>query len=287
MHQKSRLLARHKTIAIFSAAVIAALAVFPIEAATAATHPRQVAADSQGITIVLEHGAWADGSSWSRVVTRLENDGYKVLVPPNPLRGLASDSAYLTDFVNSATTGPVLLVGHSYGGAVITDSSPSDPTVKGLVYVDAFAPAAGQTLGGILAASTSKLNAPPATIFDLRPFPGAAAGNVDVYLKPSTVSADFAQDLSAKEQALITAEQRPIAYSTFGETATTPGFATLPSWYVVGTEDQAIPEATQVQMAKNAGSVITYVKASHVSMISHPDVVTSVIEKAATAVMNK
>ena len=286
MHQLSlsRSRSRRRAIAIASVFTAAALAVIPIQSAMASGHSTAVKADSKKVTIVLEHGAWADASSWSAVVERLQKDGYKVLVPPNDLRGLATDSADLAQFINSATTGKVLLVGHSYGGAVITDASPTTPNVKGLVYVDAFAPAEGQTLGGILQDSTSKLNAPGATIFDVRPFPEATHDDADVYLKPSSVKNIFAQDLSARKQALIASEQRPIALNIFGETAKTAGFTTLPSWFVVGTRDRAIPEAAQVKMARFAGGKITYVKASHVSMISHPGLVTSVIEKAARSI---
>ncbi|WP_394768684.1 alpha/beta fold hydrolase [Lacisediminihabitans sp.] len=271
--------------AIVAIAAVAAIAVIPIQTANASPRAKGVTPGSKNLTIVLEHGAWADGSSWSAVAARLLDDGYKVLVPPNPLRGLASDSAELANFVKYSTTGPVLLVGHSYGGAVITDAGLSDPDIKGLVYVDAFAPAEGQTLGGILAASTSDLNVPdPTTIFNIVPFVDPLAQNADVYLKPSTVKNVFAQDLSSLQQALIAAEQRPIAFGTFGEKAAAPAYASLPSWYVVGTQDRAIPEATQVAMATAAHSKITYVNSSHVSLISHPGVVTSVIEKAAESV---
>jgi len=287
MHQSTRHPAR-KIFAVATVAVVAAIAVIPVSAASAATHRNHPAPNSKNLTIVLEHGAWADGSSWSGEVTRLEADGYKVLVPPNPLRGLASDSAYLANFVKNHTTGPVLLVGHSYGGAVITDAGLSDPEIKGLVYVDAFAPAQGQTLGGILAASTSALNAttanPIASIFAIVPFDDPTSTDADVYLQPATVKNVFAQDLSPAQQALIAAEQRPIAFSTFSEQASAPAYASLPSWYVVGTQDHAIPEATQVAMATAAHSKITYVNSSHVSLISHPGLVTSVIEKAAESV---
>ncbi len=285
MHQSIHRPGR-KFLAVAAVAALAAIAVIPIQAASASTQTHQ--SKSKNLTIVLEHGAWADGSSWSGEVTRLEEDGYKVLVPPNPLRGLKSDSAYLANYVQKYTTGPVLLVGHSYGGAVITEAGLSDPDIKGLVYVDAFAPAAGQTLGGILAASTSALNAtqtnPITSIFGIVPFADPTSTDADVYLQPATVKNVFAQDLPSWQQSLILAEQRPIAFSTFTEAAVTPAFSELPSWFVVGTQDQAIPEATQVAMANAANGKITYVKSSHVSLVSHPGLVTSVIEKAAASV---
>jgi pimeloyl-ACP methyl ester carboxylesterase len=272
-----------RSIAI-AAVAAAVIAIVPVQAAVAAPHSNPDPVSPKSLTIILEHGAWADGSSWSAVQARLESEGYKVLVPPNELRGLKNDSDYLASFIKNATTGPVLLVGHSYGGAVITDAGLSDPDVKGLVYVDAFAPAEGESLGAILAPSTSALN-PPASPYNVLPIVGDTTGqNGDVYLKPETVRDVFAQDLSRQQQALITAEQRPVELSTFGETGSAPAYASLPSWYVVGTEDRAIPESTQLMMAKRAGAQIFYVKASHVSLISKPAFVASVIEKAAGSI---
>ena len=139
--------------------------------------------------IVLEHGAWADGSSWDRVVRRLQNAGFTVYAPPNPLRGLPSDSAYLHDFLtqNAALAGhPVVLVGHSYGGAVITNAAVGDPEVKALVFVDAFIPGQGETLGGLLASVPgSCLGGNPAGVFNFVPYPGGPPGDVDAYIKPS------------------------------------------------------------------------------------------------------
>src|SRR3984885_533039 len=136
--------------------------------------------------IVLEHGAWADSSSWDRVIRILTHDGFTVYAPPDPLRGLASDSAYLHDFLteNAALAGKtVVLVGHSYGGAVITNAAVGDPEVKALVYVDAFIPAQGQTVAGLLGAAPGSCIANPATSFLPVPYPGAPANSVDLYLQ--------------------------------------------------------------------------------------------------------
>src|SRR5437870_13638941 len=137
-------------------------------------------------SIVLVHGAWADGSSWSRVIALLQDKGYTVYAPANPLRGLASDSAYIADFLHSIT-GPIVLVGHSYGGAVITNAATGNPNVKALVFVDAFAPDQGESLGQLssipppIGQSASCLGGDPSKVFNFVNYPGAAAGDFDVY----------------------------------------------------------------------------------------------------------
>jgi len=140
-------------------------------------------------SIVLVHGAWADGSSWDRVIRRLQNAGFTVYAPPNPLRGLPQDSAYLHDFLtqNAALAGhPVVLVGHSYGGAVITNAAVGDPQIKALVFVDAFIPDQGETLGGLLGSVPgSCLGGDPADVFNFVPYPGGPPGDVDTYIQPA------------------------------------------------------------------------------------------------------
>jgi pimeloyl-ACP methyl ester carboxylesterase len=241
--------------------------------------------------IVLVHGAWADASSWDGVIQRLQGDGFTVYAPPNPLRGLsgipASDPAYLHDFLthNAALAGkPIVLVGHSYGGAVITNAAVGDPEVKGLVFVDAFIPDQGETLGGLLASVPgSCLGGNPADIFNLVPYPGGPAGDVDTYIKPSLVPGCFASGLPASQAAVIAATQRPLAASTLGEPSGTPAWKTIPSWAVIGTADKVIPPALLESMAKRAKAHITKVNAGHLSLISNPGVVTQVIIKAARA----
>ena len=234
--------------------------------------------------IVLVHGAWADASSWSSVISRLQRRGFTVYAPPNPLRGLPQDSAYLHDFLtqNAALQGqPVVLVAHSYGGAVITNAAVGDPEVKALVYVDAFIPDQGDTIGGLAAM-------PPGSClgsgsFNPVPYPGGPPGDVDLYIKPSVVPGCFATGLPASQAALIAATQRPLAASAFGEPSGPPAWKTIPSWAVIGTADRVIPPATLTFMAHRAGARITDVKSGHLSLISKAPVVTRVILEAVQA----
>lgn len=215
----------------------------------------------------------------------LQNEGYNVVVPPNPLRGLQSDSAYLAAYLQQATTGPLLLVGHSYGGAVITNAALADPDVLGLVYIDAFAPAEGETTGGIIAGSTSVLNVPdPTTVFNAVAYPGAEHGDVDLYLKQEVFNRSFAQDVPPTVRAVLAAGQRPAAFFTNVDPSGPPAWATLPSWYVLGTLDKVIPPKTQREQAERAGSTIVEVRAGHLPMISAPVQVARVIERAANSV---
>jgi pimeloyl-ACP methyl ester carboxylesterase len=234
--------------------------------------------------IVLEHGAWADASSWRRVITRLEHDGYTVYAPPNPLRGLPSDSAYLHAFLteDAALQGrSIVLVGHSYGGAVITNAAVGAPGVRALVYVDAFIPDQGQTL--LQLDTGSCLGGNPTDLFDLVPYLGGPQGDVDTYIKPSVVASCFATGLPARQAAIIAATQRPLAASTLSEPSGPPAWKSLPSWAVVGTADKVIPPAQQVMMARHAGAHVTTVSAGHLSLISAPAAVTDAIEHAARA----
>ena len=162
-------------------------------------------------TIVLVHGAWADGSSWNAVSTELQGQGFTVLTPPNLLRGVAGDAAYIASFLAQRTTGPVVLVGHSYGGVVITNAGTGGGDVKALVYVDAFIPDVGENVFQILGGSGSALDVPdPTTVLDIVGYPGAPEGDAEAFLKPSTVHDAFAQDLSEADRWLIVASQRPI-----------------------------------------------------------------------------
>jgi pimeloyl-ACP methyl ester carboxylesterase len=237
--------------------------------------------------IVLEHGAWADSSSWNGEIRLLQRDGFTVYAPPNPLRGLSYDAAYLHDFLteNPALQGrPVVLVGHSYGGAVITDAAVGDPEVKALVYVDAFIPADGESIGQLLTARPgSCLAGDPTDIFDLVPYPGAPAGEVDTYIKPSLFPTCFASGLPAGLAAQLDASQQPLASGAVTEPSGPAAWATIPSWAVIGTADRVIPPAELEFMAKRAGAHITDVNAGHLSLISAPCVVTRVIIEAAIA----
>jgi pimeloyl-ACP methyl ester carboxylesterase len=235
--------------------------------------------------IVLEHGAWADGSSWDQVVRILQGDGYTVYVPPNPLRGVRADSAYLKDFLtkNANLAGkPVVLAGHSYGGFVITNAAVGDSEVKALVYVDAFLPQHGDTLQS-LTTSSSCLAASPPTVFDPVPYPGGPAGDVDLYVKQSVFPGCFANGLPPAQAAALAATQRPLPLSALTEPSGVPAWQTIPSWDVIGTADHVIPEAGQLAMAHRAHAHITKISAPHLSMISSPCAVARVIEQAARA----
>jgi pimeloyl-ACP methyl ester carboxylesterase len=281
-------IARPARLRLIIAAVIAALAglVIPVSqiasartaGATGATGAA-AAGDGPKPAIVLVHGAWADSGSWDAVSQRLQADGYTVYAEPNPLRGLPYDDAYLADFLHSIS-GPIVLVGHSYGGAVITNAATGDPQVKALVYVDAFVPAQGQTLAQLLAGSGSC--AVPANL-NLVPFPGAPSGDVDAYIKQSAFPGCMADGLPASEARALGATQRPIATIALGQKTGVPAWKTIPSWAVVGTADHAIPLALQLAMAKTAGAHVTRVDAPHVSMVSDPGTVTNVILQAVQA----
>jgi len=235
--------------------------------------------------IVLVHGAWADASGWSSVISRLQRRGFTVYAPPNPLRGLPQDAAYVHQFLtqNAALQGkPVVLVAHSYGGAVITDAAVGDPEVKALVYVDAFIPDQGETVGELLAAQPgSCLSA--AGVFNPVPYPGGPPGDVDLYINQDQVPGCFATGVPASQAAVIAATQRPLAASAATEPSGPPAWKTIPSWAVIGTADQVIPPAELTFMAQRAGAHITDVKAGHLSLITKPQVVTRVILQAVQA----
>jgi pimeloyl-ACP methyl ester carboxylesterase len=268
---------------VLLAAVLAVAGLFAATAQIASASPSRAAAGPKP-TIVLEHGAWADSGSWNGVVQRLQHDGYKVYAPPDPLRGLAYDTATLKDFLGTIP-GHIVLVGHSYGGMVITNAATGNKNVKALVYDDAFIPAKGDTAGSLSGARPGSCLAVanPATVFNLVPFPGAPKGVVDAYVKPSVFPDCFANGLPASEGAVLAATQRPLATSVLTDKSGVPAWKTIPSWAVVGTADHVIPPAEQLFMAKRAGAHITEVHAPHLSMISNPGVVTRTIISAAKA----
>lgn len=236
-------------------------------------------------TIVLVHGAWADASSWNAEVKLLQGKGYPVDVAPNPLRGVSSDSAYLASYL-ATIAGPIVLVGHSYGGFVITNAATGNPNVKALVYVDAFAPDAGESIRSLSDGSGSVLEpalTDPTSVLTLRPFPGAPAGVVDAYVRPEVFVRGFAGDLPRADAAALSAQQSPLATNALGEPSGEPAWKTIPSWALVGTADLVIPRAGQEAMAHRAGAHIETVNGSHLSLISHPKKVVDVILEAARA----
>lgn len=235
-------------------------------------------------TIVLVHGAWADNSSWSGEVTLLHQRGYPVVVAPNLLQGLSADTAALKDYL-ATLTGPLVLVGHSYGGAVITDAATGDPNVKALVYDDAYLPDEGQSVAS-LSGSDSALAAAatdPTSVFTLFPYPGAPAGIYDTYLLPKVFVSALAGDLPRVEAETLAASQTATSLLALGEPSSAPAWRTIPSWDVIGLQDKVIPPAQQLAMAKHAGAHVTEINSSHLSLISHPKQVTDVIIQTAQA----
>jgi len=228
------------------------------------------------------HGAFADASSWTGVIERLQAHGVQVTAPANPLRGIAIDSAYLASFLNQIP-GPVLAVGHSYGGAVITNAATKASNVVGLVFVAAFAPEEGETLGQV--ESGSKDSVLNAALVPLK-YPTGQGGQtaVEFAINPAQIQAAFAADLPAKQTAIMAATQRPAAELGFSEPSGVPAWKTLPSWAVVATGDKAAGSDVIRSMAKRAGAKITEVEGSHVIMISQPQIVTDVILSAIAAV---
>ena len=276
---------RRTALAALAALVVAGVGAAAPLAAGAATrsHTRHHDAGARKPTVVLVHGAWADSASWDRVIRRLQRDGYTVWAPPNPLRGLATDSATIADFLHSIT-GPIVLVGHSYGGAVITNAAHGDSQVKALVYVDAFIPAEGDTLKSLTGARSCFAVHDLNDVFNFVAFPGAPAGVVDTYVKQSVFPGCFANGLPAREGAELAATQRPLATNALTDPSGPPAWATIPSWDVAGTADHVIPLANQLSMAHTAGARVTEIDAPHLSMIADPGTVTSVIERAARRV---
>ena len=233
-------------------------------------------------TIVLVHGAFADASSWNGVIERLQQQGYTVIAPANPLRGVAADSAYTASLL-SQIDGPVLLGGHSYGGAVITNAAASAPNVVALVYVAAFAPDEGETLGDVENGSKdSVLNA--ALVQYNYPTGQDGKTSVEFAINPAMIQEAFAADLPAETTALMAATQRPVAAAAFSDSSGAPAWRRLPSWAVVATGDKAAGADVVRSMAQRAGADIVEVEGSHVIMISQPQAVADHILKAARAV---
>jgi pimeloyl-ACP methyl ester carboxylesterase len=230
--------------------------------------------------VVLVHGAFADAGSWSGVIRELQAAGLTVLAPPNPLRGIANDAAYVASVVN-AIEGPVILVGHSYGGAIITNAAPKTPNAIALVYVAAFAPDEGEALGSILEKYPTELG----TL--LRPVSVAVrdstATEVELSIDPSGFHSVFTADLSAEDSAWMGASQRPIVAAAFGEPSGPAGWKSLPSWYVVATGDHAINPDAERFMAARASATTIEVDASHVVMVSQPTRVVEMIQAAIAA----
>ncbi len=194
------------------------------------------------------HGAWADSGSWNAVTGLLQRAGYTVYAPPNPLEGLAIDTATLADFLHTIT-GPIVLVGHSYGGEVITNAATGDSQVKALVYDDAYLPKQGEDLTDLTTAGSCFAVQDLSTVFTFVPDPVSPSGAV-AYVKPAVFPGCFANGLPASVGAVLAATQRPLATSTFTDQSGVPAWQTIPSWAVVGTADHIITPAEQLFMAQ-------------------------------------
>jgi len=230
-------------------------------------------------TIVLVHGAFADSSSWNGVIAKLLHDGYRVTAADNQLRSVHGDAAEVSAILNSIN-GPVVLVGHSYGGTVISEAAAGHANVKALVYVAAFMPAAGETslgLSGKFPGSTlGGTLAPPVPIAD---------GNQDLYISQDKFPAQFAADVPHDQAILMGATQRPVTLAALSEPSKAAAWQTIPAWSIYGAADLNIPAAAHAFMADRAHArrVVVVPKASHVVMVSHPTEVASLIEEAARA----
>ncbi|MGW2899326.1 alpha/beta fold hydrolase [Streptomyces sp. NPDC001212] len=245
-----------------------------------ATAPAAADGDASGgrPTVVLVHGAFADASSWNGVIARLERRGYTVVAPANPLRSLSNDSTYIASVLDSIK-GPIVLVGHSYGGAVISSAAAGNPRVKSLVYVSALMPDKGES-GDALSA---RFASPLATATTSVPYRADGASGTDLYIRPDKLHEVFAADLPESTTKLMAATQRPVATTAFSEKAKVAAWRSIPSWALVAKQDKSINPDLERFEARRAGSHTVEIDSSHVAMISHPDAVTDLVLQAAAA----
>ncbi len=237
-----------------------------------------VFAQSEKPTIVLVHGAFADSSSWNGVTKILEKDRYKVVAAANPLRGLKGDAEYVSNIIASLKT-PVVLVGHSYGGMVISAAANGNSNVMALVYVDAFAPEAGENAFGLSAKFPGSTLGPALA----EPIP-LSGGDKDLYIQQDKYWTQFAADVSEANAKLMAAAQRPVTEAALTDLSSEPAWKNIPSWFVFGDKDKNIPPQTLAFMAERAKSKGTVVVkgGSHVAMISNPSAVAGLIKRAAS-----
>jgi pimeloyl-ACP methyl ester carboxylesterase len=232
-------------------------------------------------TVVLVHGAFADASSWAPVIERLQSRGIAVSAPPNPLRGLTADTAYLASVLDQ-TPGQVVLVGHSYAGAVISGAAHKATNVAALVFVAAFAPDEGEVLGQLTPTSEDAILG-PALVPHTYPI-GNGSTATEFLVDPAKVHEVFAADLPAEQAAVVGVSQRPVAEAAFSDVAGPVAWKDIPSWAVIATADKAAGTDLVRSMAQRAGAAITEIDASHIVMVSQPDVVVDVILDAVATV---
>ena len=274
---------RTRASAVVGLALACGITLPASQASTVDATPATAAQPAAKPTIVLVHGAFAGTSSWSGEVEILRQQGYDVRAIANPLDGLTSDAETVASFLKTIA-GPVILVGHSYGGSVITNAAAQVNNVRGLVYVDAAAPAPGETTGS-LSGSTSALNAPADTLFESVGYPNAPAGAMDLYLKKDIFLNRFGQNLPASRATDLWATQRPASTAAFDTPSQYAAWQTIPSWYFISTGDQIITQQSEEMMAQRAGSRVTLFEGgSHLTLVSNPDAVANVILDAARTV---
>ncbi|MER7981353.1 alpha/beta hydrolase [Streptomyces sp. NPDC095817] len=268
-----RISRRRSTITALTLAT--ALTCAPLSAAAA--HPAHTGPKP---TIVLEHGAFADASGWNTVATTLQAAGYTVIAPANPLRGLPQDAARLNSLLASID-GPIVLVGHSYGGAVITQAAAGNPHITALVYIAALMPDTGENLGALAARSTDSQLTPA-----LRPLPYTdpdGTQGAELSIDPAQFRTVFAADLPTTQTRLLAAEQRPIDASAFTATATAAAWRTIPTWALIAKQDKTLGTDLERFEAQRASAHTVEINSSHAAMISHPTAVTSLILTAVHA----
>jgi pimeloyl-ACP methyl ester carboxylesterase len=269
-------------VAAVSAAALTASASAQPAGPAAHTAARTASRTGPKATIVLVHGAWADASSWTPVIERLQRAGYTVDAPPNPLQGLTYDSEYIASYLKQIK-GPVILVGHSYGGAVITDAATGDANVKALVYIAGWAPAKGETLESLIGSKLGE-QIPPLPVTKT-PYPELGGGTgYDLTINPSDYPRVFVDnELPAREADALAAEQRPLSLDALTEASSTPAWQTIPSWYMVANQDRAIAPNLERFMAARMHAHTVDVNGPHLLMLVVPGAVTRLIEQAATA----
>nr|MDT0664721.1 alpha/beta hydrolase [Micromonospora sp. DSM 115978] len=271
---KARFATLRRKLAVAAATVLTTVAVAAVTASPTAAS----SADVPKPTIVLVHGAFADASGWNQVVERLQRHGYTAYSPANPLRGLAADADYVRSFL-ATIEGPIVLVGHSYGGAVITNAATGNPNVMSLVYVAAYGLDEGESV-----AAANSLGGGHSDITDhlvLRPFPGSGDQNADAYVDPEEFPRIFAADLPRQQAKALAVAQRPGVLSSLIEPSGVPAWKTIPSWYLVASDDNLIPPAAERAMAARMNATTVEIASSHVAMMSHPADVVRLICAAA------
>jgi pimeloyl-ACP methyl ester carboxylesterase len=232
-------------------------------------------------TIVLLHGSFADASGFDDVIQLLHARGYTTIAPTNPLRGVVSDAAYLRSVLDTID-GPIVLVAHSYGGMVMTNAATGDPDVKALVYINGFAPAEGESVNDLAYKYEGSMLVPEN--LTIRPYPTSDPNEsgLEAYINADVFREAFAADLGRRTTAAMAVMQRPLELAALEQPSGPPAWATIPSWFVIGTDDNTIPPQLHRFMSQRAGAVKTVeLRASHVVMMSKPAAVTRVIVEAA------